>query len=47
MLQGGLLGLKIVLDSVLHGPYLTQSVFEVVLQKATPPQIRQLILYYY
>jgi len=25
--------------------YLTQSVFNVVLQKSTPPQIRQLILY--
>ena len=27
--------------------YLTQSVFEVVLQKPTPSQIRQLILYHY
>ena len=27
--------------------YLTQSVFKVVLQKSTPPQVRQLILYYY
>ena len=26
--------------------YLTQSFFKVVLQKPTPPQIRQLILYY-
>ena len=28
-------------------PYLTQSVFNVVLQKSTPPQMRQLVLYYY
>ena len=27
--------------------YLTQSVFKVVLQMSTPPQIRQLILYYH
>ena len=26
---------------------LTESVYKVVLQKSTPPQIRQLILYYY
>ena len=29
------------------GCYLTQSVFEVVFQKSTLPQIRQLVLYYY
>ena len=28
-------------------PYLTQRVFTVVLHKSTPPQIRQLTLYYY
>ena len=28
-------------------PYLTQSGLNVVFQKSTPPQIRQLILYYY
>jgi hypothetical protein len=27
--------------------HLTQSVFEDILQKSTPPKIRQLILYYY
>ena len=27
--------------------YLTHSVFEVVLQKSTPPKIRQLFLHYY
>ena len=27
--------------------YLTQSVFKVILQKSTPPQICQLIFYYY
>jgi len=27
--------------------YLTQSVFRIILQKSTPPQIRQRILYYY
>jgi len=26
---------------------LSQSVFQVVLQKSTPPQIRQLMIYYY
>ena len=31
----------------LHRSYLTQSVLKVVLQKSTPPQIRQLIFYYY
>jgi len=30
-----------------QGFYLTQSVFKFVLQKSTPPQIRQLILYYH
>ena len=28
-------------------PYLTSSVDKVVLQKSTPPQMRQLILHYY
>ena len=27
--------------------YLTQTLFEVVLQKSTHPQIRRLIIYYY
>ena len=35
--------------AALHGlnpqPYLTESVFKIVLQKSTPAQIRQLILY--
>ena len=30
-----------------RGVYLTQSVFKVVLQKSTPPQTCQLILYHY
>ena len=33
--------------STFHLFYLTQSVFKVVLQKSTPPQIREVVLYYY
>ena len=33
--------------NLVQGFYLTQSVFQVVLQKSSPPQIRQLILNYY
>ena len=30
-----------------HDLYLTESVYNTVLQKSIPPKIRQLILYYY
>ena len=39
--------IKLRAASCLKEVYLTQGVSKVVLQKSTPPQIRQLVLYYY